>query len=147
MGGRFNRPDVSALYFALDADTALQEYFGTDPVRPAVVIPVEFHAVNMFDLCKPVGRLGADFKAWDCDWKFAKEQHEAGLVSADCESWRIGDQVRDWKMSGIIFPSTKRPKGVNLCLFNEHAIIGSCGYKPLDPHGEILKANPPVKVK
>jgi RES domain-containing protein len=37
--GRFNRPGISALYVALEPDTAIMEYYQSDRPRPCVLVP------------------------------------------------------------------------------------------------------------
>lgn len=144
-GGRFNRPGVSALYLALDADTAIAEYWQTDPPGPLVLIPNALDAKNLLDIRTSVPTsFGADWKVWAGDWKSAREEVDNGNPAADCPSWRCGDDAVARRLTGIIYPSTKRSGGANVVLFTDNIVAGTMDLKVLDPFGEIAAANPPI---
>lgn len=142
-GGRFNRPGVSALYLALDADTALAEYWQFDPPRPLVLIPHTLTADFLLDVRGGTTGWPSDWLEWDCDWKVAQELIDNGLPG-DCASWRCGDDAIRRKVPGIVFPSTQRVGGANVVLFTDHLIGGGATLDLLDPKGEIRKANQPI---
>jgi RES domain-containing protein len=140
--GRFNRPGISALYVALEPDTAFAEYHrGNDP-RPSVMVAARVAATNVIDLCGDLSALATDWQQWDSDWESARDDAIAGKP-ADCSSWRCGDEAIARHCTGIIFPSRQRPAGRNLALFLEDATSGALNVQLIDPKGEILAANPP----
>lgn len=144
-GGRFNRPGTSALYLALDADTALAEYWQTDPPAPLVLIPNELTANNLLDIRSNVPvNFGSEWNTWTDDWKLAREEVDNGNTAADCPSWKCGQDAILRNLTGIIYPSTKRSGGANVVLFTDNIIVGTMNLKVLDPSGEITKANPPI---
>lgn len=144
-GGRFNRPGNSALYLALDADTALAEYWQTDPPAPLVLIPNELSASNLLDIRGGApASFGAHWTSWTDDWKLAREQIDNGNTTANCASWQCGDDAIVRKFGGIIYPSTKRANGANVVLFTDNIVAGTMTLRVLDPSGEIAAANPPI---
>lgn len=144
-GGRFNRPGTSALYLALDADTALAEYWQTDPPAPLVLIPNELTATRLLDLRGgPPAGFGEHWTSWADDWKLAREEVDNGNAAANCPSWMCGEDAIGRKLSGIIYPSTKRASGANVVLFTDNIVAGTMALRVLDPSGEIAAANPPI---
>lgn len=144
-GGRFNRPGTSALYLALDADTALAEYWQTDTPAPLVLIPNELTASNLLDIREGApASFGAHWTSWTDDWKLAREEVDNGNTAATCSSWTCGDDAISRKLSGIIYPSTKRVSGANVVLFTDNIVAGTMTLRVLDPSGEIAAANPPI---
>jgi len=144
-GGRFNRPGTSALYLALDADTALAEYWQTDLPGPLVLIPNELTAASLLDIREGVqSNFGSHWNAWAEDWKLAREQVESGDTTADCPSWQCGKDAIERKLNGIIYPSTQRKGGANVVLFTDNTVAGTMSLRVLDPSGEIAAANPPI---
>lgn len=100
-GGRFNRPGTSALYLALDADTALAEYWQTDPPGPLVLIPNELTASNLLDLRGGApASFGAHWNSWTDDWKLAREEVDNGNAAATCSSWTCGEDAIGRKLTG-----------------------------------------------
>ncbi len=142
--GRFNPVGLSVLYFALDYETAVAEYYGSGTPRPCVLIPVHLSVKNLIDLRGSPKRWPRDWQDWDCDWKLARDAR-AKDPFADCASWRCGQNVITRNCSGVIFPSTKRMGGVNVALFPEDAIVGNCEYKAIDKLGEIAALHAPQK--
>lgn len=144
-GGRFNRPGTSALYLALDADTALAEYWQTDPPAPLVLIPNELTASNLLDIRGGApSHFGAHWISWTDDWKLAREEVDNGNTAATCSSWTCSEDAIARKLTGIIYPSTKRAGGANVVLFTDNIVAGTMSLRVLDPSGEIAAANPPI---
>lgn len=139
--GRFNRHDRSAIYLSLEPETALAEYFGSDPHRPAVVLPVQLEVTDVIDITGRLGRWPAKWRRWQDDWTAARDAIEAGLDS-DCASWQCGDEVIERNCKGIIFPSMVKSGGTNIVVFPEHAVGGVECCKIQDPAGEIRAAHP-----
>jgi RES domain-containing protein len=135
---------LSALYLALDADTALAEYWQTDPPRPLVLIPNLLTAARVLDIRKGVpATFGAHWSDWQCDWKVAREEFDNGVTSANCASWACGDDAMSRRLSAIVFPSTKRAGGSNVVIFPDNVVAGTVHLDVLDPDNEIAAANPP----
>jgi RES domain-containing protein len=140
--GRFNRPGISALYVALEPDTAIMEYYQSDPPRPCVLVPAYMEVKALVDIRGKLGRWRQDWRAWESDWRAARDAHIGGDLKADCESWRCGDDAINRNFSGIIFPSRRRPGGANVALFVEDAPAGGLHLRVMDPLNEILAAHP-----
>ena len=139
--GRFNRADVSAVYFALEPQTALAEYWGTEPPRPAVVLPAGLTAIRVIDLTVDLSSLSPDWQDWNCDWKIVRDAELASGTPGDCASWRCGDMAIAANCSAIMFPSVAHAGGRNVVIFTESITVGH-RIDLLDPFDEIGAANP-----
>ena len=114
-GGRFNRPGVEALYLAADPATALEEYRqGASIVPPGTLVAYRLDIAEVVDFAS-----GYDPASWPaiwashaCDCKFI-----ARIEHAEPPTWRIADELVQSGRHGLLYPSTRRPDGVNLVLF------------------------------
>jgi RES domain-containing protein len=140
--GRFNAHGVSAVYLAFDYDTALAEYYGSDPARPVVLLPVIVAAKDVIEITPNLGNWPLVWRDWDCDWKLARDQVAAGVPHVTCSSWECGADALRRECSGIIFPSQRPQGGKNLVIFTEDTALGKVQMTVQDPHEEIIKANP-----
>lgn len=138
--GRFNRKGLSALYIGLDHETAIAEFYGSEPPTPLVLLPVNFDVKNIIDITGDLKGWPRDWKAWNTDWRKAL----SAKGKPDCASWRCGDDAVKRRMSGILYPSKYAPGRNALALFTENAIIGACKAEVHDPFGSIMAANPAI---
>jgi RES domain-containing protein len=129
-GGRFNRPGFETLYLAGDPTTALEEYRqGASIVPPGTLIAYRLDVAEVVDFSS-----GYDPAAWPrlwadhgCDWKFI-----ARIERNDPPTWRIADELVRAGRRGLLYPSVRRPSGINLVLFC--ANLGSeARVEPHDP--------------
>jgi RES domain-containing protein len=101
-GGRFNRPDVEALYLSRAPQTALEEYKqGASITPPATLAAYKITRAEVDDLSQgfdPNARDGA-WREWDCAWR--QISRISGKIPpswklADWSSWlreRLGERV------------------------------------------------------
>lgn len=139
-GGRFNRPNLAALYLGQCPSTAVAEYWrGLEPT-PVVLVSWRLTVSRLIDLRS--GSLAGDWADWECDWQRVRDEFFGGDQLVDCASWRCGDAAIKGRASGIIYPSRQYPGGSNLVLFTEDFTAGSMEITLIDPAAEILAANP-----
>ena len=133
-GGRLNRVGVDALYLALEPETAIAEFRQDDPlVRPATVVAYRITLGRVVDF-----RGGYDPAHWDplwqeltCNWK-----RLAFLDEIEPPSWVLGDLVRQAGIAAVLFPSTRRPGGINLVVYPD--LLGPDDAMVVhDPKGEL----------
>ena len=134
-GGRANRPGLPALYLALEPDTAIAEYQQLSSLMaPATIVNYTVTVDRVVDF-----RGGFDPAHWDplwedftCDWRklWFNDRIEP-------PSWVLGDDVLAAGGKGLLFPSTKRPGGTNLVLYNSALDAGDV--VPYDPAGALPK--------
>jgi len=134
-GGRANRAGLPALYLALETDTAIAEYQQLSSLMPPATL------VNYTVTIDPVVdfRGGFDPANWDglwedfsCDWRklwFSDKIQPP--------SWVLGDEVVAAGAKGLLFPSTRRPGGTNLVLYNDN--LGPGDVVAYDPAGALPK--------
>ena len=115
-GGRLNRPGLPALYLALDATTALEEFRQLSALMPpGLIVSYELELTRVVDFTS--GYSGEWDPLWDeltCDWRrlWFSERVEP-------PSWLLADVAMEAAASGILFPSLARPGGTNLVLYPE----------------------------
>ena len=121
-GGRFNRPGVEALYLSAEPDTALAEYRqGSSLPNPATLAAYESELADVVDLSEGYdpASWSADWANWDCDWRWI-----ARVERKVPPSWRLGDEAISSGATGLLFPSTHSPGGINLVVFNANLTAG-----------------------
>lgn len=134
-GGRLNRPGLPALYLALDATTALEEYRQLSALMPpGLLVSYELRIGKVVDFS------GGYTQAWDtlwqeltCDWRrlWFNEHIEP-------PSWLLADLALEAGAAGILFPSVANPGGTNLVLYTE-ALQGSDHLMVHDPADDLPK--------
>jgi RES domain-containing protein len=141
MSGRFNRPGESAVYVSLDVFTAYAEFqrelIGNP--QPCVLIAAHVTVRGLLDLTGDLSSCEPDLQAWRCDWEAARDAFSMDSAS-DCASWRCKDIAVAAHRSGIIYPSTMNPGGVDLALFIEDATVGHCLILPIDDFDAVAAA-------
>ena len=136
-GGRVNRPGVEALYLALEAGTASQEYQQISTLLPpGTLTSYKLTAEPVVDF-----RQGYIASSWEpywedfyCDWRelWFNQRIEP-------PSWVIGDAVAAAGAKGILFPSQLSDGGTNLVLYPE-ALADTDSIVVYDP-GQALPKN------
>lgn len=117
-GGRFNRPDVPALYLSLELATAVAEYRQAAPFLPP------FTLVTYRSNLPPLVDVRLLDDEWDALWPDWKEDWRALLVNGvEPPSWVLGDMVRAAGHPGMIFPSLAASGGVNIVLFADVLVL------------------------
>lgn len=114
-GGRFNRPGLEALYVSASFETAAAEYRqAARLLPPGVVVTFLVSRLRIVDFSQ-----GYVAGVWDpiwseasCNWR--KMAFEEGI---EPPSWVLGDLVLEAGASGLLFPSTAHPGGINLVLY------------------------------
>jgi RES domain-containing protein len=117
-GGRFNRPGVEALYLARTPRTALEELKqGASIVLPATLAAYKVTASDVVDLSAGFdpASWAPEWAGWDCSWK-----RIARIDRKIPPSWKLADEVISAGRRGILFPSTRDPRGVNLVLYPQN---------------------------
>lgn len=115
-GGRLNRPGVSALYLALDEQTALAEYKQLSALTPpGLIVSYHINVTQLIDF-----RNGYSHQ-WDtlwqeiyCDWRRLWFNER---IEPPC--WLLGDMAIEEGVKGILFPSLANPAGTNLVLYTD----------------------------
>lgn len=136
-GGRLNRPGLPALYLALDATTALEEYRQLSPLMPpGLLVSYEVQLAKVVDFSE--GYTPEWDPLWEeltCDWRrlWFNERIEP-------PSWLLADIALEAGAIGILFPSLANPGGTNLVLYTE--VLGADNrLVAYDPAGD-LPRNP-----
>ena len=135
-GGRANRPGITALYLALDTETAVKEYQQVSTLMPpGTLVSYLVTAGPIFDL-----RAGYESEHWSplweeffCDWRglwFSRH--------VEPPSWVLADEAIGAGAKGILFPSRLSPSGVNLVLYLDVFGIADT-IEVFDPTGELPK--------
>lgn len=137
--GRFNRLGVSAVYLGLDSETAVREYYGSEPETPLVLLPVRYSVRDVIDITGDLTGWPRDWRRWDCDWRAA-----LSAKTPDCSSWRCGDDAIRRRASAVLYPSHYHAGGRALAVFTEDAVIGTVVLDVHDPGRTIRAANPLV---
>lgn len=133
-GGRFNRPGVEALYLSVETETALAEYRqGASITLPATLVAYHVDVAGVVDFSG-----GFDSAAWPvewaevgCDWKYI-----ARIERRDPPTWLIGDALIRDGARGLLFPSFRKPGGMNLVLFSAN-LKPDDHVEPHDPTGKL----------
>lgn len=135
-GGRANRPGISALYLALEADTALQEYQQLSSLMPpGTLVSYELQVSRVVDF-----RAGYEPLIWslpwhefDCDWRQLWFDQRATPPS-----WMLGDDAIAASAKGIAFRSRIAPGGTNLVIYTDTLDAGD-RLSAYDPAGVLPK--------
>jgi len=133
-GGRANRIGLSALYLALDINTAVREYQQVSPLMPPgtlVSYKVTIDPVVDFTSGYQGGKWAALWEDFYCDWRgyWFNQRIEP-------PSWILGDEVVAAGAKGILFRSRLSPQGVNLVLYMDE--LGSTDrLEVYDPQGAL----------
>jgi RES domain-containing protein len=103
-GGRFNAKGTSALYLALDLNTAIIEFNQGFPFRLVPPVTIVSYAVDCDDLidlsvASERRRLGVTSADMACPWKLLSETGRA------IPSWAIADRMAASGAAGIVVPS------------------------------------------
>ena len=140
-GGRANRPDVPALYLALDALTAIEEYKQTSTLLPPGTLIT--YSVRLSRV--------ADFSAghtrdWDplwedfgCDWRELWFNRHI-----EPPSWVVADHALSAGAQGILFRSQVAPPGLNLVVYTE-SLTKDDELSFYDPQGSLPKTQDSCK--
>jgi RES domain-containing protein len=138
-GGRFNRPNVEALYLASDPETAAAEYHrGSSLLRPCtqVAYHVEMQDIVEIQNLEPAEWDGQYFD-WACNW-----QQIARVDLKDPPSWKLGDLILSSAFVGILFPSMRQQGGKNLVIYCQKMDVGNF-VRPHDPENDLPKNQEP----
>jgi RES domain-containing protein len=131
-GGRFNRPEVPALYLSAETETAIAEYKqDLTLMPPGTLVQYELSLsaailLNQYeaDSWHPI------WEDWNCEWR------KLALEGTEPPSWVMGDIAIELGAKGILFPSTKQPSGLNLVVYTER--LGPTDVlHAVDPHGDL----------
>jgi RES domain-containing protein len=115
-GGSIDPAKASAaLYLAADPSTALEEYRqGASIVPPGTLVAYRLDIADVVDFSS--GYEPTEWPAlWadhGCDWKFM-----ARIDHTDPPTWRIAEELVQAGRRALLYPSTRRPGGVNIVLF------------------------------
>lgn len=135
-GGRANRPGVSALYLALEPETAIREYQRLSPLMPPGTL------VSYTARLSPVVdfRAGYDASRWPdlweeffCDWRELWFNQRV-----EPPSWVLADDALSAGAKGILFASTMAMGGTNLVVFDEQ-LTADDKLQVYDPAGALPK--------
>lgn len=135
-GGRANRPGTSALYLALEAETAVREYQQLSPLMPpGTLVAYMVHVSSVIDFS-----AGFQAKAWPslweefyCDWReLWFNQH------IEPPSWVLADEAQAAGAKGILFASRLAVGGRNLVVYTD-ALGAADQLEVYDPAGALPK--------
>jgi RES domain-containing protein len=135
-GGRANRPGVSALYLALEAETAVREYQQLSPLMPpGTLVSYTVRLAPVVDF-----RAGYDPSRWPdlweefhCDWRELWFNQRV-----EPPSWVLADETLGAGAKGILFGSGLAPGGTNLVVFNDMVAMDDT-LQVYDPTGALPK--------
>ncbi|WNH53853.1 RES family NAD+ phosphorylase [Stenotrophomonas oahuensis] len=135
-GGRFNRIEQSAVYLALEPETALAEYSQSEPLfGPGTIACFQIELARVADFS---AGYDPDWDAlwmdWDCAWK-----RLAFIDDIEPPTWVMADEVVAGEASGLLFPSTKRPGGTNLVIYPDQLREGD-SLQVHDPDGALPRS-------
>lgn len=135
-GGRVNRPGTSALYLALEAETAIREYRQTSTLLPpGTLVSYTVQVAPIVDF-----RNGYDPLAWSSLWEEFHCDWRALWFGQRLEppSWALADEVFAAGAKGIVFTSTLAAGGHILALYTDTLEIEDI-LKVHDPAGTLPK--------
>ena len=115
-GSRFNDGRRGAWYCAFDVDTALAEI--------CFHKAVEYAEINRFDDTVQYQCMLADFTATFHDLRGQPRYESCLSPSSYIDSQLLAERLLDGGSLGIIYPSVRRPIGVNLACFRP-ALVGN----------------------
>ncbi len=115
-GGRWNMKGWPALYLAVDAVTAVAEYYQGLP-KPGTLVPYHLEARAIADL--------TNAEAAPCDGRVAEAmaanwKAEALLEGKVPPSWVLSQELIAAGAEGALVPSAQNPGGRNLVLWRWH---------------------------
>ncbi|WP_373489345.1 RES family NAD+ phosphorylase [Blastomonas sp.] len=133
-GGRFNRPDVHALYLSVTTETALQEY-----QQDAGLLPPGTIASYLLNVQRVVDfRAGYVAGAWDrlwqdyaCNWRDLALRHKV-----EPPSWVLADMAMEAGAQAIFYPSVRHLGGYNIAVFLA-AVVEPDELRVHDPEGHL----------
>jgi RES domain-containing protein len=135
-GGRVNRPGTAALYLALEAQTALQEYQQLSPLMPpGTLVSYTAQLARVLDFS-----AGFDAARWPALWEeFYADWRELWFNQrVEPPSWVLGDEAMAAGAAGLLFASALVPGGRNLVVFND-CLTAADTLRVYDPAGELPK--------
>lgn len=132
-GGRFNRPGVEALYLGTEPETALAELRQDATITPPATLATYKVTDQIADFSGGfvASAWSADWAEWDTDWKYI-----ARIEGRMPPSWLLADGLITAGLRGLLFPSTRRPGGINLVLFCAN-LTAAEAVVVHDPHGDL----------
>ena len=135
-GGRTNRPGTSALYLALEPETAIREYQQLSTLMPpGTLVSYTLHLTPVVDF-----RGGYDSARWSelwadfyCDWRdlWFNQRIEP-------PSWVLADDSIAAGAKGILFKSSLASGGINLVVYTD-ALTANDTLQVYDPTGALPK--------
>ena len=134
-GGRFNRPNIDALYTSFDMMTAVIEYQQEFGFRPGTFCAYDANIRLIVDLTdsKTLNMLNVKPSDLNCPWKqFAWVNHQ------DPPTWLLADRLINDGIAGIKAPSFQKRMGFNLVLW-KWADVKTRSLKVVDPTGDLPK--------
>jgi RES domain-containing protein len=135
-GGRANRPGVSALYLALEPETAVREYQQLSPLMPPgtlVSYAVRLAPVVDFRAGYNPARWHDLWEEFLCDWRELWFNQRV-----EPPSWVLADDALAVGAKGILFASTLATDGTNLVVFSEQ-LTAADALQVFDPTGALPK--------
>lgn len=136
-GGRFNRPGTNALYLAFSADTAMREYQQTSELLPPLTLAsyhVELQRIVDFRAAYNPEQWDPLWHDWDCEWRALRM-----LDGVEPPSWVLADWVEAAGASGLAFPSSIDPWGLNLVVYTDRLAEGD-SLAVHDPDGALPRS-------
>ena len=133
-GGRFNRPELEALYLSNRPETALAEYGQESSIIPPgtlVAYTVRVDPVVDFSGGFDDATWPAAWANWSCDWKYI-----ARVKRRVPPTWHLADGLVSEGFRGLLFPSIRYPNGINLVLFTGNLTAGD-HIQVVDPEGRL----------
>lgn len=115
-GGRLNRPEVPAIYIALDTTTALEEYRQLSALMPpGPLVSYELQISRVVDFsCGYTPTWDPLWQELACDWsRLWFNEH------IESPSWLLADVALEAGAAGILLPTLANPGGTNLMLYTE----------------------------
>jgi len=136
-GGRFNRPGVAALYLALEAQTAIEEFRQDSRLPPpGTLVAYDLSVTRVVDFSAGYAEGGPWSQLWEdfnCDWRYLwLNKH------IEPPSWVMGDMAIAAGAKGILFPSQAVSGGRNLALFTSQ-LSTEDRVEVFDPEGALPK--------
>ena len=135
-GGRANRPGTSALYLALEPDTAIREYQQLSPLMPPgtlVSYTVHIASVADFRAGYESGRWSDLWEEFHCDWRELWFNQRV-----EPPSWVLAEEALAAGAKGIVFASKLAAGGLNLVVYNE-MLAADDTLQVYDPTGALPK--------
>ena len=135
-GGRANRPGTSALYLALEPETAVREYRQLSSLMPpGTLVSYTLRIAPVVDF-----RTGYHPAFWPPSWKEFHCDWRALWFSQRVEppSWVLADEALAAGAKGILFASTLAPTGTNLVVYGDR-LGADDSLQVFDPAGALPK--------